>query len=80
MKGTGCVLHEVQTKFLCLFQKTVGLLIFVVEEVVLVQVFLRVVPFSPVNIIPPTLHTHIHLKAKPGKLQTKQFFFGYRKP
>jgi len=44
---------------------------FVMEEVVLVQGFLRVVQFSPVNIIPPMLHTHIPLRAKPGKLQTK---------
>jgi hypothetical protein len=52
---------------------TVGLLIFVMEDVVLGQVFLRVVPFSPVNIIPPKLHTHLHLRAKPATFIQKNF-------
>jgi hypothetical protein len=33
----------------------------VVKKVALGQVFLRAVQFSPVSIIPPTLHTHLHL-------------------
>jgi hypothetical protein len=32
---------------------------FVVDKVALGQVFLRILWFSPVNIIPPGLHTHI---------------------
>ena len=35
----------------------------VVDEVALEQVFLRVLPFSPVSFIPPMLHTHLHLHA-----------------
>jgi hypothetical protein len=35
----GCVLHEVKTKFLCLIQMIVGLLIFMIKEVVVGQVF-----------------------------------------
>ena len=35
--------------------------IFVGEEVLLRHVFLRVLQFFPVYIIPPMLHTHLHL-------------------
>ena len=34
-----------------------------VRKVVMKQVFLRVLWFSSVNIIPPMLHTHLHLHA-----------------
>lgn len=35
---------------------------FVVGNVTLEQVFLRILLFSPVRAIPPTLLTHVHLK------------------
>jgi hypothetical protein len=35
---------------------------FLVDRVALVQVLLRVLLFSSVNIIQPLLHTHIHLR------------------
>jgi hypothetical protein len=34
---------------------------FVVDKVALGQVFLQILRFSPVSIIPPILHTHLHL-------------------
>jgi hypothetical protein len=34
-----------------------------VDTVALEQVFLRVLRFSPVNVIPPRIHTHLHLRA-----------------
>jgi len=36
---------------------------FVVDTVALEQAFLRVLRFSPVSVIPPTLYTHLHLRA-----------------
>jgi hypothetical protein len=36
---------------------------FVVDKVALGQVFLQVLRFSPVSIIPPMLHTHLLLHA-----------------
>jgi hypothetical protein len=60
---------------------------FVVDEVELGQIFLPVLLFPPVSIIPPVLHTHFHLhaalnqkdkSAKPGNLQ-KAMLFGMSK-
>jgi hypothetical protein len=48
---------------------TLGLVIFVVEEVIMAQVILQAPPFSPTNIILPMLHTHLDLRTKPGNLQ-----------
>jgi hypothetical protein len=45
---------------------------FVIDKVALIQVFLPEVMFSPVGIILPLFHTHLHLntnkdkRAKPG--------------
>jgi hypothetical protein len=36
-------------------------MIFVVDKVALGQVFLRLLRFPPVSIIPPVLHTHLYL-------------------
>jgi hypothetical protein len=36
---------------------------FVVDLAALGQIFLRMLQFSPVSIIPPVLHTHLHLQA-----------------
>jgi len=36
---------------------------FVVDTAALEQVFLRVLRFSPVSVIPPKLHTHLNLRA-----------------
>jgi hypothetical protein len=35
---------------------------FVVDKVALGKLFLSVLPFPPVSIIPPVLHTHLHLQ------------------
>ena len=34
---------------------------FMTDEVAMVEVLLQVLRFSPVNIIPPLLHSHLHL-------------------
>jgi hypothetical protein len=41
------------------------------DKVVLTQVFLRVLRFSPVSMIPPVLHTHLQ-KGKRGKTRNQQ--------
>jgi hypothetical protein len=59
---------------------------FIVDKVALGQVLRRVLLFSPVSIIPPTLHTHLHLHIAPTR-RTKgvawepsktQWYFGNR--
>ena len=55
---------------------------FIVDKVALWQVFLPALLFSPVSIIPPILHTHLHLiccpyqdkRVKPGNLSKKKQF------
>jgi branched-subunit amino acid transport protein len=44
-------------------------MVFVVDKVVLGQVFLQVLRFSPVSIIPLMLHTHLHLHTKEANKQ-----------
>ena len=44
---------------------------FMVDKVTLGQVFLRVLLFSPVNIIPPVLRTHLHLHFAPTEQTCK---------
>jgi len=60
---------------------------FVADKVALGQIFLTVLLFPPVSVIPPVLHTHFHLhaalnqkdkRAKPGNLQ-KTMLFGMSK-
>jgi hypothetical protein len=41
---------------------------FVVNRGPVGQVIFPVLPFSPVRTFPPTLHTHLHLQAKPGNV------------
>ena len=51
----------------CLLQRTSGFdprqvhAIFIMDTVKRGQIFLRVLRFSPVSIIPPVLHTHLHV-------------------
>jgi hypothetical protein len=59
---------------------------FVVDRVSLDYVFLRVLRFSLVSIIPPVLQNNFDFnithqkdkRAKPGNLQTQQWLFGYQ--
>jgi hypothetical protein len=43
--------------------------VIVVDKVALGQVFLRVLRFTPVSIIPPILHTHFRLNPTPSEGQ-----------
>jgi len=59
-------------------------LTFVVDRVALGQVFMPVLRFSPVSIVPPMLHTQLHpaccsyqhKQTKPGNLSKQQCSFG----
>jgi len=46
-------------------------MVFVVDKAALCQVFLQVLCFSPVSIIPLMLHTHLHLNIKETNKQAK---------
>jgi hypothetical protein len=46
-------------------------MVFVMGNVALGQVFLHVLWFSPVSIIPLMLHTHLHLNTKETNKQAK---------
>jgi hypothetical protein len=45
-----------------------------VDRLVLEQFFLRALLFSPVTIIPPMLHTHLHLSVSSQKFLTMYIF------
>jgi len=46
-------------------------MVFVVDKLALGQVFLQVLRFSPISIIPLTLHNHLHLNTKETNKQAK---------
>jgi hypothetical protein len=45
-----------------------------VDEVALEQIFLRVLRFSAVSIIPPMLHTHLHLRCYQDTRAKREYF------
>lgn len=65
------------------FDPELVFLTFVVDEVALERVFLRVLQFSPISVIRRMLRTRLHLntaavkRTKPGTILTRQCCFRY---